>query len=223
MRALIVEDDPGLGDFLSRVLEEEGHVVTLSATLADARSQVALGNSDIVLLDWMLPDGDGVSLCTEMREARNATPILMLTARAEIADRVHGLRAGADDYLVKPFELEELLARIDALIRRCRMLSQLVVIGEVSLDPIARTVSIRDECLELTSKEYGLLLRLATAPNCVVDRATLLADIWNLKFDPQSGILDVHMSRLRDKLGDCAWMIETVRGSGYRLRTTRAT
>jgi len=217
----VVEDDPGLADFLRRVLQEEGHGVVVCASLASSRTRMRDEAFDIVVLDWMLPDGDGIALCGEMRAAQDATPVLMLTARAEVADRVQGLRSGADDYVVKPFEVDELLARIDALVRRSRMLSHAISVGALWIDPLTRSVSLRGRGLELTSKEYGLLLRLAAVQPEVVDRATLLADIWQLKFDPQSGVLDVHVSRLRDKLGDCAWMIETVRGAGYRLRGSR--
>ena len=144
----------------------------------------------------------------------------MLTARGETADKVTGLRAGADDYLVKPFELDELLARLEALVRRGKVGVALTV-GDLTLDRLSRRAALAGAPLDLTAKEFALLVRLAVDAEKAVERTKLLLDVWQLKFDPGSGVLDVHVSRVRDKLGDRAWMIETVRGTGYRLRAEK--
>jgi DNA-binding response OmpR family regulator len=217
MRILIVEDDARLGAPLLRVFGEEGAQVELCTT-AKAGLRHSAETFDVILLDWMLPDGDGLGFCDTVRRANVLTPILMLTARAEVPDRVAGLRAGADDYLVKPFEVEELLARVAALVRRSQQLSRLLL-GDLVLDRLQRRCSVGGVALDLTAREYELLLRLAAANGAPVPRATLLRDVWRMDFDPGSGVLDVQVSRLREKLGAEAARIETVRGVGYRLRT----
>lgn len=216
MRALIVEDDARLGALLERVLSEEGYEPTRCTTYADGMRKAALG-FDVIVLDWMLPDGDGPAFCEELRRGNNYAPILMLTARGEVGDRVKGLRSGADDYLIKPFEVDELVARVDALVRRGAQLSRLVV-GELVIDRLQRNCTLGGSLLELTVREYELLSRLASAGGSPVSRAALLRDVWRMSFDPGSGVLDVQVSRLRDKLGKFAARLETVRGIGYRLR-----
>ncbi len=220
MRVLIVEDDPTLGEFLVRVMAEEGDVPELATTMTKGLERARSVEHEVIILDWMLPDGDGPTFCDSLRRAGVLTPILMLTARGELGDRVTGLQSGADDYLVKPFEVEELLARMAALVRRSAQLAEIKV-GELVIDRLRRRCTLGGNVLDLRSREYELLLRLAIAGSEAVSRATLLADVWNLGFDPGSGILDVHISRLRDKLGTEAWRIETVRGIGYRLREKR--
>jgi len=219
VNVLLVEDDPSLAEFLSRVLLEEGATCTACGTLAAARAASRGGAFDVIVLDWMLPDGDGLALCSELRAALDTTPILMLTARGETPDRVVGLRAGADDYLVKPFDVEELLARLDALVRRAAFAASLTV-GPLVIDRLMRRATLDGVALDLTLREFDLLLRLAVEAGRTVSRASLLQSVWRLTFDPGSGVLDVHLSRLRDKLGAHAWMVQTVRGAGYRLRGT---
>jgi DNA-binding response OmpR family regulator len=216
MRALIVEDDARLGALLKRVLGEEGYEATWCTTLAEGLQQAA-STFDVIVLDWMLPDGDGPAFCEAVRANNVFSPILMLTARGELKDRVQGLRSGADDYLVKPFEVEELLARVDALVRRSAQLSSLVV-GELVIDRLKRSCSLGGALLDLTLREYELLVRLASAGGVPVSRSVLLRDVWRMGFDPGSGVLDVQISRLRDKLGKFASRVETVRGIGYRFR-----
>jgi DNA-binding response OmpR family regulator len=216
--ALVVEDDPLLLELITRIMVEEGHTTISQTTAGGARSAALNQRYDIVILDWMLPDGDGASLCAELREKGVTTPLLMLTARGEVADRVKGLRSGADDYVVKPFDVEELLLRVDALVRRSQSGHHLKA-GELSIDRLAQRAEIGGRGLELTAKELQLLVALAARPGQLVPRAELLKEVWGLTFDPGSGVLDVHVSRLRDKLGDHAWMVETVRGSGLRLRS----
>lgn len=216
---LIVEDDPQLVELLTRIIEEEGDRAIVHSSVQSGREAALALAYDVMILDWMLPDGDGAALCRELRDRGVQKPILMLTARGETPDRVKGLKSGADDYLVKPFDVEELLLRLQGLMRRSRDSASLQV-GELAVDRLARTASIAGRKLELTTKELDVLIALASHPGEIQSRATLLQVVWQLSSDPGSGVLDVHVSRLRDKLGRHAWMIETIRGSGLRLRST---
>jgi two-component system OmpR family response regulator len=215
---LVVEDEPSIQELISVGLTRNGHAVRRASNAEEAMRQVHEALPDVILLDWMLPDGDGPSFCESARLASILTPILMLTARGEVHDRVSGLRSGADDYLVKPFEVEELLARLDALVRRSAQIARLVI-GNLVIDRVQRHCTVRGVILDLTVREYELLVRLAAANGAPVSRAILLRDVWRMAFDPGSGVLDVQISRLRDKLGEDSSRIETVRGVGYRLRT----
>jgi DNA-binding response OmpR family regulator len=216
MRCLIVEDDTKLALFLSRALSEEGHTADICEGGVDAIPQVCAGSYDIVILDWMLPGMDGLAVCRELRQQGVTTPIIMLTARGEVGERVLGLRAGADDYLGKPFDLEELLARIEAVLRRTTATGKLTF-GDLEINRLGHRASLAGRPIDLTSREFGLLLHLAYNANRVVPRSELLAKVWGTTFDPGSNLIDVHVKRLRDKLGVHAWMIDTVRGAGYRL------
>jgi DNA-binding response OmpR family regulator len=221
VHVLVVEDDPKLADFLARVLGDEGHTTVVAETGKSALERGPREPFDAIVLDWMLPDLEGPVVAERLRAAEVGCPILMLTARGETADKVAGLRAGADDYLVKPFEVDELLARLDALARRGKAGVALHV-GDLALDRLSRRATLGGAPLDLTAKEFALLVRLALDAEKPVERAKLLLDVWQLKFDPGSGVLDVHVSRVRDKLGERSWMIETVRGTGYRLRAEKA-
>ncbi len=221
MKVLLVEDDVKVARFVTRVLVEEGYVVDHCSTGSDAARLGQTGMYELILLDWMLPDIDGLSVCRELRRAGLVTPILMLTARGEVRERVLGLETGADDYVTKPFEVEELLARIKALVRRSSAFSKLVC-GELEIERMNRRVLLRGIALDLTTREYALLLHLALRVGRGVPRSELLSSVWEMKFDPGTNLVEVHVSRLRDKLGDLSWMIETVRGVGYRLRAERA-
>ena len=218
MRILVVEDDARLARFLERVLVEEGYSVDRCSSGADALAQVRGSAYDLVLLDWMIPDLDGIEVCRQIRRGGATLPILMLTARDQVSERVLGLDAGADDYLVKPFELEELLARIHALLRRSSGHAQLRL-GDLDLDRAERRATVDGKPLELTAREFALLLHLAHRAERIVTKSELLSQVWSIQFNPESNVVEVHMSRLRDKLGHRDWMIETVRGRGYRLRT----
>jgi DNA-binding response OmpR family regulator len=220
VKVLIFEDDPALLELLSRVIVEEGGSVQTCTLGSEGYGLALSADHDVIILDRMLPDREGLSVCEDLRRAGCSTPILVLTARGEVQDRVQGLKSGADDYLIKPFEVEELLARLEALTRRARPSLQ-VTIGELAIDRLARRASAAGQHLDVTAKEFELLEQLAIHPDEPVSRADLLTSVWNLKFDPGSGLLDVHVSRLRDKLGAHAWMVETVRGVGYRLRSRR--
>ena len=218
MRILLVEDDLRLAKFLERVLAEEGYSIDRCASGADAVTQARASGYDLVLLDWMIPHLDGVEVCRQIRRSGSTVPIMMLTARDQVGERVLGLDAGADDYLVKPFEVEELLARIHALLRRSGGHAQLDL-GPLTIDRTNRRALVAGKPLDLTMREFSLLLHLAHRADRVVTRSELLSQVWSINFDPESNVVEVHVSRLRDKLGDLDWMIETVRGRGYRLRT----
>jgi len=220
MRILVVEDDQKLASFLGRVLSEEGYSVDRCTTGADAISQARTGVYELILLDWMIPDLDGLEVCRQVRRDGSPVPILMLTARDQVRERVLALDAGADDYLVKPFEIEELVARINALLRRAKGHSRMKL-GPLDIDRAQRRVLLDGETLDLTTREMALLLHLAHRVDRVVTRSELLSQVWSIRFDPESNVVEVHISRLRDKLQRHAWMIETVRGRGYRLRTRR--
>lgn len=222
MRLLVVEDDPKLARFVVRLLCEEGYVVDSCADGEQAIARAGSGVYDGMVLDWMLPGCDGLSVCQRLRELGSTIPILMLTARGELEERVLGLRIGADDYLPKPFEIEELLARVDALLRRTNRVGTLRV-GALTLDRGERRASVGTRPLSLTEREFALLAHLAVRKAQTVTRTEMLTRVWGLHFDPESNLIEVHISRLRDKLGDHAWMIETVRGKGYRLREEPAT
>ena len=221
MKVLVLEDDPKVARFVSRVLTEEGYAVDLCATGADALAQADLGVYEVLVLDWMVPEVDGLATCRELRRRGCSTPILMLTARGETRERVLGLDAGADDYLVKPFEVEELVARVKALVRRGAGFTTLRC-GPLVLDRTARRATLAGTPVALTSREFALVLRLARRAGEVVSRTDLLGHVWETKFDPGSNLVEVHVSRVREKLGPFAWMIETVRGVGYRLREGEA-
>jgi DNA-binding response OmpR family regulator len=220
VEVLVVEDDAQLAELLLRVFQEEGHRAEVCGTAREAEAVLATTSFDIAVVDWMLPDGDGLDLCARLHNRRPSIPVLMLTARGEVHDRVMGLRSGADDYLTKPFDVEELLARVDVIHRRATQ-HWTIRVGALEIDRREHVARKNGKRVELTSREYAVLARLADVADQCVSRQALLADVWNLSFDPGSGVIDVHMSRLREKLGDVAWMIETVRGQGFRLRTSR--
>ena len=218
MKVLIVEDDLQLARFLRRVLMEEDYTVDLSASGSEAMEQARTGVYDLIIIDWMLPDLDGLAVVRELRRLSLVTPILMLTARGETKERVLGLKAGADDYLVKPFEVDELLARVFALVRRNADYTRLRI-GGLELSRSGPSARLHGSALELSSREYEFLLYLAHHQGKPVPRAELLRHIWDTSADPNSNLVDVLVSRLRDKLGPYAWMVDTVRGLGYCLRS----
>ncbi len=218
MKALVLEDDPKIARFLSQIFREEGYAVDLCSTGADALRLAEIGAHSLIVLDWVVPDIDGLSVCRELRRRGVVTPILMLTARGQVSERVLGLETGADDYLVKPFDVEELVARARALARRSVGFAK-VRCGALEIDRIERQVFVGGRKLNLTAREVALLLRLALHADRAVTRTDLMANVWETNFDTGSNLLEVHMSRLRDKLGEHAAMIETVRGVGYRLRS----
>ncbi|HUZ15990.1 MAG TPA: response regulator transcription factor [Gaiellaceae bacterium] len=216
MHILVVEDEDAIAEPLVDGLRREGFDVTRVANGTDALEAAA---SDLVLLDLRLPDIDGLDVCRQLRE-RSRVPIIVVTARGEEADRVVGLELGADDYLVKPYGLRELIARIRAVNRRAAgsgTTGEPLRVGGLEVDERARQVSLDGRELELTPKEFDLLAALARDPGAAVPRQRLLADVWQTTWYGSAKTIDVHVAALRKKLGDPGW-IETVRGIGFRLR-----
>lgn len=216
MRILLVEDDRRVAAALSAALTRRGYQVEHAATVAAALSAAPC---DLVLLDLTLPDGDGTEVCRELRRRSSQLGIIAVTARGEERDRVLGLRLGADDYVVKPFSMVELQARIEAVLRRAANAAperHLIEAGTVRIDVAARTVTVAGRAVTLTRKEFDVLLSLARQPGVAVPRDRILLDAWGTTWgDPHT--VEVHVGSLRGKLGD-ARLVETVRGVGYRLR-----
>lgn len=218
MRVLLVEDEEAIAEPLADRLRREGYAVTWVGNAADA---IAASEHDLVLLDLRLPDRDGFEVCRELR-ARSGVPIIVISARGDEVDRVVGLELGADDYLVKPFGIRELLARINAVTRRTgerAPTSMVIRIGALTVDGEARRALLGGEEIELTAKEFDLLAVLAARPGAVVSRRRLLDEVWDGRHHLATKTIDVHVASLRRKLGDPGW-IQTVRGVGFRLRTT---
>ncbi|MBP8810786.1 MAG: response regulator transcription factor [Kofleriaceae bacterium] len=217
MRILVVEDEARLAGLIARGLGEEGHQVTIAVTAAAATAAIGLG-WDVVILDWGLPDQDGVTLLARWRRRGIDVPVLMLTARGATGERVTGLRAGADDYLIKPFDFEELLARLDAVTRRTRATGPARV-GRLILDERSRTLGADERVVALSPRELDVARVLVTRAGDVMTRAELLAEVWGRDFDGPPNVVDVYVGYLRAKLRelDEPAVIETVRGLGYRL------
>lgn len=224
MRLLVVEDEPRLADALREGLTKKGFAVDVIEDGEKALTRISLhhGDYDVIILDLMLPSRDGLSICREARAREITTPILVLTARAETETKVELLLAGADDYLVKPFSFDELLARVQALLRRpATSVPTVLKEGGIELNPIEHTVTIDGEPISLTLKEFGLLEYFLRHPNEVVNREDLLAHLWDFNYESFSNVIDVHVKNLRRKLdgNNRPSILETVRGIGYRLRT----
>ena len=221
MKLLIVEDEVPAAAYLRRGLSEEGYAVDVAADAAQARRAAALSEYDLILLDVMLPGGDGFSLCRRWRESGLTTPILFLTAREAVGDRVQGLDGGGDDYLVKPFAFDELLARIRVLVRRRTLPGQTATlqVGDLVIETQRQQVSRGGAVVPLTAREYQLLEYLAYHPGKLVTRLSLWEHVWESGAEPDSNVVDVYMRYLRNKLGRDPDLIETVRGRGYILRS----
>jgi two-component system copper resistance phosphate regulon response regulator CusR len=220
MRVLLVEDDTELAGVVSAGLNGGGIAVVHARTAREARRFTSIDKFDVLILDVMLPGESGFVLCRALREEGNDTPILMLTARDAVADRVEGLDAGADDYLTKPFALQELTARIRALSRRRRSaVPRIVRIADLEIDFGAHRARRGDTIIELTAKEFALLECFAQNPDVVLDRATITAHVWDDNHDPFTNVLEVLVRRLRRKIDDGfeTKLIHTMRGAGYRL------
>ncbi len=224
MNVLVVEDDTEVGDYLHTELSRIGYTVTVGTTLAQAKDLLVAGAFDVVVLDRMLPDGDGLSFIEEIRSDGIPIPVLVLSALGEVNHRVEGLQAGGDDYLVKPFDITELTARVEVLLRRSQtqMPPTEFHLGELTIDLLSHRVSREGREIRLQPREFKLLEFLARHSGQVVTRRMLLEAVWGLKFDPQTNVVDVHVSRLRNKL-DAEFsrpLLHTVRGEGYRLAET---
>ena len=217
MRLLIVEDDPRLAAVLARGLRENGYAVDRAADGGTALEHLHNNEYDAVVLDLMIPGIDGMEVCRRLRAERGAVPVLMLTARDSLDDRVRGLDAGADDYLTKPFAFAELLARLRALMRRGPAIADSVIrAGEVQIDTRGRRVMRGQYEVPMTSKEYALLEYLARHAGRVVGREEIAEHVWDERYDPFSNVIDVYVNRLRKKVGP--ELIVTRRSEGYMLR-----
>jgi len=220
MRVLLVEDDPGLSAIIRTGFAEQGIQVVAVSTYADGLMKAVLGSLDVIILDVMLPGGNGFDLCRELRAREVATPILMLTARDTVDDRVAGLEVGADDYLTKPFAFRELLARVRALARRRGApLPETLRSGDLEVDLQAHRVRRAGKAIELTAKEFALLEFFILHKGQVVDRAAITAHVWDENHDPFTNVLEVLVRRLRRKIDDdySTKLIQTLRGAGYRF------
>ena len=218
MRLLVVEDEQGLADAVADHLRAANHVVDIARTLEDAQAADRVAQYDHILLDLHLPDGDGLALVRDLRNRSVSTPVLIATARDRIMERIEGLEAGADDYLVKPYDLDEMLARITAILRRAdSSRASQRKFGPICVLPSAKTVYLDGQLVSLTPKEWAILDRLSRRPGITVAKAEFEEALYGFGREVESNAIEAHVSRLRAKLGRS--VIETVRGFGYRMGT----
>ena len=221
MHLLVVEDDKDTADFISNGLLQSGHLVDTASNGRDGLYMATTGDFDLVILDRMLPIVDGLTIVRTLRASGNKVPILILSALGEIDHRVDGLKAGADDYLVKPFAFSEMEARVDALCRRTSPdgPETLLCLGDLEINLITRAVTRGGRSVDLQPREFRLLEYLMRHADQVITRTMLLEHVWDYHFDPQTNVIDVHVSRLRGKIdkGFTYPLLHTVRGAGYRL------
>ena len=216
MKILLVEDEKKVVSFIRNGLRSEGFTVDTAQDGEEGLFKALEGNFDLIILDLMLPKMDGISVCQKLRAQAKNTPIIMLTAKDEVDDRVKGLEAGADDYLTKPFSFAELLARIKALSRRGREVkSEILNWADIRLNPDRMEVTKKGKAVNLSATEFKLLKYFMQNPGRVLSKAMILENIWGYDFDPESNIVDVYIKYLRDKVGKN--LIQTVRGIGYKL------
>lgn len=221
MRVLVVEDEKKTAAFVRKALQSEGHAVDVLQDGNDALAAVSGTSFDVVVLDVMLPGRDGLSVVRRMREERITTPVLLLTARSEVGEKVEGLNAGADDYLPKPFALEELVARVRALGRRGNEARPMVLrVADLSLDTVTRKVKRGDAPIDLAPREYLLLECLMRSTGRICGRMAIVEKVWEYDFDPGTNLVDVYIMRLREKVdaGFDKKLLHTVRGVGYVLK-----
>ncbi|UOA23031.1 Transcriptional activator protein CopR [Sulfitobacter pontiacus] len=221
MKILVVEDDKMTGNYVAEGLREEGHTVDLMTDGKDALLQASTTSYDILIVDRMLPGLDGVSVVKTMRGTKNQTPVLFLTSLGGVDDRIEGLNAGGDDYLVKPFAFGELSARVAALARRPRGTQDEIVLraGDLEMDLVRRKVTRAAQPIDLLPREFALLEHLLRRKGRVQTRTMLLEAVWDISFDPQTNVVETHISRLRAKVDKPyeVELIKTVRGAGYRI------
>lgn len=221
MKLLVIEDDATTGRYIARGLREEGHIVDLVADGREGLIAATAGGHDVLILDRMLPQVDGLTLLKTLRGAGSTVPVLLLTSMGDVEDRIEGLRAGADDYLAKPFVFGELSARVAALSRRPQAMEAETVLraGDLEMNLITRTVTRAGQVLDLLPREFALLEHLLRRKGRVQTRTMLLEAVWDIGFDPGTNVVETHISRLRAKVdrpfdGE---LIQTVRGAGYRI------
>lgn len=223
MNVLLIEDEPRVADFINRGLRAENHGVSVAATGGEGIELAKTGDFDVIILDLMLPDMHGYDVCQRLRSEGEHTPILMLTAMDTLEDKIKGLKIGADDYLAKPFDFDELLARIEALVRRSHNFapsSNVLQVADLALDRELIEVRRGGEPIKLTAKELAILELLMSAPGRVFSRTRILNQVWGYSEDPLTNVVDVYIARLRRKIDTPgrAPLLETVRGHGYRLK-----
>lgn len=221
MRILVAEDNPKLSANLCSALMQERYSVDSVADGSEVEAWVAESVYDAIILDWMLPAKDGPSICRDLRRRGCSVPIIMLTAKGTVDDRVTGLDSGADDYLIKPFELSELFSRLRALLRRPQEItSELLRFGDLTLNTASHTVKIDETVVDLTAREYAVLEYLARNRAVIVSRDQLLDHCWDHAFEPVSNVVDVYIKQIRRKLGaDGNRYIKTIRGMGYQIKS----
>jgi two-component system copper resistance phosphate regulon response regulator CusR len=220
MRILIAEDDRKVAGFLKKGLKEEQYAVDVCYDGEEALFQAQVNQYDLIILDVMLPKKNGFSICKEIRNEGNLTPILMLTARDQLEDKVKGLQEGADDYLTKPFAFEELLARIQALLRRTQdYKTKTLKVGDLELDPVSRKITREDKTITLTGKEYALLEYLMRNKGRVITQSMIIDHVWDMNYDGLSNVVNVYINHLREKIdkGFSQKYIHTIRGVGYKV------
>ncbi|MCX7017770.1 MAG: response regulator transcription factor [bacterium] len=221
MRILVVEDHKSIARFIKSGLESAGFCVDPCSDGDEGFHLVSTQQYDVIVLDIMLPGRDGLSILANLRKAKNSVPVILLTARTTLDERLQGLNLGADDYLTKPFYIEELIARIHAITRRASGAAQSVLqVGDLTVNLLTREVRRSDSRIELTAREFNLLEYLMRSPGRVLTRTQLLEHVWGYYFDPGTNLVEVNIQRLRKKLseaGDGSSLIETVRGMGYRI------
>jgi two-component system, OmpR family, response regulator len=220
-KLLLVEDDPRIAGFIERGLAAEGHTVDIAGTGTEGLKMARRGDYALMILDRMLPDFDGVEVCRQLRLEGAGTRVLMLTAKDALGDKVGGLRAGADDYLTKPFSFDEFVARIEALLRRSELHRHEpeLRVADLTLDPATRRVARGDRVIDLTPKEYALLRYLMENAGTVLSRSQILNNNWGYGFDPGTKVVDVYIRYLRKKIdeGEATPLIHTIRGAGYSV------
>jgi len=220
MRALLIEDDSTVCTYITKGLKEQGYFVDMANDGQEGLNKANSEAYDVMVIDRMLPNLDGLSILKSVRAAGNNTPVIVLSALGEVDDRVKGLKAGGDDYLVKPFAFSELMARIEAVVRRTEFSTEIVTelsVGDLYMDLLSRKVTRTGQKIDLQSREFKLLEYLVRNQGQVVTRTMLLENVWNYHFDPQTNVIDVHISRLRSKIDKDfdPPLIRTVRGAGY--------
>lgn len=221
MKVLLVEDEAKIADFACKGLKEAGFVVDHADHGDDGYHLATTGSYDVIVLDIMLSGRDGISILRQLREQKNSAPVMLLTARSELNERLDGLNQGADDYLTKPFYIEELIARIHALMRRASGNEISVLrLADLSVNLITREARRGEDPVELTTREFALLTFLMRSPGRVYTRTQIHEHVWNYDFDPSTNLVDVYVQRVRKKLGggDKPSLIETVRGVGYKMK-----